>query len=95
MSRKNNETFLCCVTACALLMLGIAACSAPGSGHQAETVLPGLTDHPDHYDWRPTWSPDGSKIAFASERDGNYEIYVMNADGSNSTLVISGMTTTP
>lgn len=32
----------------------------------------------------PSWSPDGSKIAFSSDRDGNYEIYVMNAhDGSN------------
>ena len=30
----------------------------------------------------PTWSPDGSKIAFTSFRDGNGEIYVMNADGS-------------
>ena len=28
---------------------------------------------------------DGTKIAFSSERDGNREIYVMNADGSNQT----------
>jgi Tol biopolymer transport system component len=33
----------------------------------------------------PMWSPDGSKIAFASGRDGNFEIYVMNADGSGQT----------
>jgi Tol biopolymer transport system component len=30
----------------------------------------------------PTWSPDSQRIAFASLRDGNWEIYVMNADGS-------------
>ena len=31
----------------------------------------------------PSWSPDGSKIAFDSNRYGNREIYIMNADGSN------------
>ena len=35
-------------------------------------------------DIMPAWSPDGSQIAFESDRDdGNHEIYVMNADGSN------------
>jgi Tol biopolymer transport system component len=29
------------------------------------------------------WSPDGTKMAFSSDRDGNHEIYVMNANGSN------------
>ncbi len=27
------------------------------------------------------WSPDGRRIAFYSNRDGNFEIYVMNAAG--------------
>ena len=31
----------------------------------------------------PSWSPDGGYIAFSSDRDGNDEIYVMDADGSN------------
>ena len=31
----------------------------------------------------PSWSPDSSKIAFMSNRDGNSEIYVMDADGRN------------
>jgi Tol biopolymer transport system component len=31
----------------------------------------------------PAWSPDGSKIAFAAERDGNLEIYTMNANGES------------
>jgi len=31
----------------------------------------------------PSFSPDGTRIAFTSWRDGNAEIYVMNADGSH------------
>jgi Tol biopolymer transport system component len=37
------------------------------------------------YEDGPAWSPDGSKIAFRSDRDGNAEIYVANSDGSNPT----------
>ncbi len=31
----------------------------------------------------PAWSPDGTRIAFSSFRDGNYEIYTMDSDGKN------------
>ncbi len=31
----------------------------------------------------PAWSSDGSKIVFDSNRDGNFEIFVMSPDGSN------------
>ena len=33
----------------------------------------------------PSWSPDGSKIAFMSTREVNYNIYIMNPDGTNQT----------
>ncbi len=41
-----------------------------------------LTNH-DAWDAFPSWSPDGTQIAFQSTRDGNWEIYVMDADGNN------------
>ena len=31
----------------------------------------------------PVWSPDGSQVAFDSDRDGGGDLYVMDADGSN------------
>lgn len=34
-------------------------------------------------DGEANYSPDGSKIAFSTNRDGNAEIYQMNADGSS------------
>ena len=35
-----------------------------------------------HWSMVPNWSPDGARIAFTSDADGNYEIYTMAADGS-------------
>jgi Tol biopolymer transport system component len=43
-----------------------------------------LTNNPAS-DQVPVFSPDGTKIAFQSARDGNQEIYVMHADGSGAT----------
>jgi Tol biopolymer transport system component len=39
------------------------------------------------YDANPVWSPDGTKIAFISNRDYLFSLYVMNADGNNARLV--------
>jgi Tol biopolymer transport system component len=47
-----------------------------------------LTDSPG-LDEGPVWSPDGTKIAFSSARDGQQEIYVMSADGSDQRRLTS------
>jgi len=51
--------------------------SADGSGLRRLT-----TDGAPEFD--PAWSPDGNRIAYRSEADGNSEIYVMNADGTHA-----------
>jgi Tol biopolymer transport system component len=47
-----------------------------GSGERRLTDSPGL-------DAFPAWSPDGERIVFASERDGNGELYVMDVGGAD------------
>lgn len=49
-----------------------------------------LTSHPAT-DTEPKISPNGSKIAFISYRDGNPELYTMNVDGTG----VTRMTNTP
>ena len=67
------------------LTIGLSDTQAGSSGSRASTQgLTQLTDNSD-LDWFPAWSPDGSSIAFSSERDGDAELYVMNADGSGVT----------
>ena len=49
-----------------------------------------LSNHPVH-DMEPDWSPDGTKIAFVSDRNGGvYQIYVMDSDGKNQTRLTDG-----
>jgi Tol biopolymer transport system component len=44
-----------------------------------------LTDVPG-VDYKPTWSPDSSRIAFASNRDGDFDLFIMDAaSGGNVT----------
>jgi TolB protein len=57
------------------------------------TGLTNLTNRPNYNDGAisplsgfpspPSWSPDGTKIAFTSDQTGNLDIFVMNADGTN------------
>jgi Tol biopolymer transport system component len=51
-----------------------------------------LTDTPGASNIDPAWSPDGQRLAFASNRAGgaDWDIYVMSADGSNIVRRTSG-----
>lgn len=42
-----------------------------------------LTSGANHHDQHPKWSPDGTRLSFVSSRGGNFDLYVMNADGTN------------
>ena len=51
-----------------------------------------LTNYNNGNDMGPYWSPDGTKITFISDRDGNNEIYAMDEDGSNQTNLTNNET---
>ncbi len=42
-----------------------------------------LTNSPGVQEGSPNWSPDGGRIAFTSDRDGDFEVYTMRPNGSS------------
>ncbi len=49
----------------------------------ADGGLTRLTSHPTH-DWFPVWSPDGTEIIFASDRDGRVSFYRTSTTGASA-----------
>ena len=66
---------------------GVHVMNADGSGQPTKLASGELLKDRVPRAARPLWSPDGRMIAFLSWRDGNYDVYVMNADGSGLTNV--------
>lgn len=66
-----------------LLYAAIAALALAGGVREARGYTITQLTFETSYEGEPAWSQDGSKIAFVSDRDGNYEIYVMDSNGSN------------
>jgi tricorn protease len=48
-----------------------------------------LTNSSNAHDKHAQWSPDGSKIAFVSDLDGEDELYLINQDGSGKPLELT------
>jgi len=41
-----------------------------------------ITEYDDHDEF-PSWSPDGARIAFESDLDGNEEVFTIDVSGAN------------
>lgn len=64
--------------------------TVPASGGKASRLTSG------NIDTNPLWSPDGKSIAFASDRNGGSDIFIMKADGATPTrLTFNSTAETP
>jgi TolB protein len=65
-----------------------------GSGvyrtNQSGTEVVDLTADTPTNNYSPAWSPDGARLAFVSDRDGQPEVFVMDFDGSGVVQITCG-----
>ena len=61
--------------------------TVPAVGGQARQITTNAA-----YDAYPVWSPDGSRIAFSSTREGSFDIYVIDKDGGVPTRLTTHST---
>ena len=78
---------------------------APDGRRLALDILDGTVAHVWVYEWardtlsrltldaaiayKPVWTPDGRRIAFASQRDGGFNLYWQRADGDKVVLIFN------
>jgi len=59
--------------------------SLPVTGGKATRLTSGMA-----YDVQPRFSPDGKKVVFVSDRSGGENLWIMNADGKDTTALTTG-----
>ena len=77
--------------------IAFTSIGSSGWGHMyvmnadGSTIRPLMPDNTSYYDVGSSWSPDGSQIAFHTNRDSNIEIYKM-CSGVTSPLIVARLT---
>ncbi|HEY7304178.1 MAG TPA: hypothetical protein VH601_08700 [Bryobacteraceae bacterium] len=61
----------------------------PGKNGPEAVGIPNRLISSTHLNHTPRYSPDGKRIAFASDRSGSHEIWVCDSDGSNAVQLTS------
>src|SRR5438046_702702 len=77
----GNMRFASCRTPCLALGVLLAGCSEPNQPRSPKTYAPQLS--------QTAANGGAGKITFQSNRNGNFDIFVMNADGSGVTQLTS------
>jgi Tol biopolymer transport system component len=68
----------------------IAVANADGGNQHLLTRMDQLDFvHPNNA--APIWSPDGKQILFLSDRNGKWEFFLMNADGTGQQQVLKNI----
>ena len=95
-NRRTEAHYLSNLEVCSLnletgevvnLSAGLVTAPFADGSRPDTTELFSLARHRARHGEEPTLSPDRTRVAFESHRDGNYEIYVMGADGSAPTNI--------
>ncbi|HQT95060.1 MAG TPA: protein kinase [Thermoanaerobaculaceae bacterium] len=86
--RRGPRTWaLAAITVAAAVLVVLAvrrlAPRVPEARTPVVTTLARLTHDPGHSEW-PSWSPDGTLLAYSSDRSGNSEIYVRREAGGQA-----------
>ena len=75
------------VLAGALLTWGVMRMARSAEVNVPRLANVALLTHDPDYSQSPTWSPDGTMLAFSSNRSGNFEIYVRRVEGGQEVNV--------